>query len=425
MEIYKIRDPIYGFIEFNEWEKEIIAHPAFQRLRRIRQLGLTEMVYPGATHTRFEHSLGVMHLITRMYDAIVQKEDNKRILRDNLAYDEAGFHRDRQIVRLAGLLHDVGHAPFSHASEKLMGKKPDSEKKLKHEDYTVSIINGPLKNVIENHSLNNNYGIQSEHVADMITGNPKLLKGRVFWKVLISSQLDADRGDYLLRDSLHVGVKYGIYDLERLLVTLGLGIDPETKDVVLGVEKGGWHVAEALILARYQMFTQVYHHKTRRAYDYLLQEGLSKAIEHFPSPNEWEEYQNFDDFFAWSLMKEKAKDIIERIICRDHPRILCESPDYIKTTEEEENRRAKVEQLKEKLRKNNIWFWEDTPEETSSWYKLDSEEIKIINKDYNSGVLYLLSQYSSIVKALRKKISMMRIYVNASDREKANEIGGL
>lgn len=265
-EVYEIRDPIYGFITFNEWEKGIIAHPVFQRLRRIRQLALTDMVYPGATHTRFEHSLGVMHLATKMYDAIRRDDENKKLLKEKLDYNDAGLERDRQLVRLAALLHDVGQPCFSHTSEELFETNPRTGKAYKHEDYTTALIRGPLKEVIENHSLNKtNFKITSDEISALIEGNLRILDKKIFWKVIISSQLDADRGDYLFRDSLHTGVKYGLYDLDRLLVTITLGKDPETDDVVLGIKEGGWHVAESLISARYQTFSQVYFHKTRRA----------------------------------------------------------------------------------------------------------------------------------------------------------------
>jgi len=138
MKRYEIRDPVYGFVSFNEWEKEIIGHPAFQRLRRIKQLALTEMVYPGAVHTRFEHSLGVMHLATKMYDSIV--DSSHSLLEDRLSYNKAGLEKDRQLIRLAALLHDVGHAPFSHASEEIMPVNANKNKPFKHEDYTTSII---------------------------------------------------------------------------------------------------------------------------------------------------------------------------------------------------------------------------------------------------------------------------------------------
>ncbi|NHV06547.1 MAG: HD domain-containing protein [Thaumarchaeota archaeon] len=169
MKLFEVRDPVHGFIQFNEWEKEIIDSPEFQRLRRIRQLALTDMVYPGATHTRFEHSLGVMHLATKMYDAIVSS--NKSLLESKLKYDEAGLKRDRQLVRLSALLHDVGQMPFSHALEKT----------TPHEDYTLEIIRGPLKDKIENHELNKtNYKISADEIVALIKGDPKILEKRVF-----------------------------------------------------------------------------------------------------------------------------------------------------------------------------------------------------------------------------------------------------
>src|SRR5882757_6610120 len=115
--IYELRCPVHGFIPFSDWEREIIAQPAFQRLRRIRQLAWTDQVYPGAMHTRFEHSLGVMHVASRLYDAIVNRSQD--VLESELTYNADGLRKDRILVRLAALLHDVGHCPFSHAAETL------------------------------------------------------------------------------------------------------------------------------------------------------------------------------------------------------------------------------------------------------------------------------------------------------------------
>lgn len=123
---FEIRCPVHGFIPLNDWEREIIDQPAFQRLRRIRQLAWTDQVYPGAMHNRFEHSLGVMHTAGLLYDAIVRNSAD--ILASDLGYDDAGFKRNRQLVRLAALLHDVGHSPFSHASEDLFPDQEDGSK---------------------------------------------------------------------------------------------------------------------------------------------------------------------------------------------------------------------------------------------------------------------------------------------------------
>ena len=116
-ETYEVRCPVYGFITINDWEREIISQPAFQRLRRIRQLAWTDYVFPGAMHTRFEHSLGVTHMVTMLYDGIAQRSAD--ILKHDLGYNNDGLKRHKALVRLAALLHDVGHAPFSHPAEEL------------------------------------------------------------------------------------------------------------------------------------------------------------------------------------------------------------------------------------------------------------------------------------------------------------------
>jgi len=420
MKHYEIRDPVYGFINFNDWEKEIINHFSFQRLRRIRQLALTDMVYPGATHTRFEHSLGVMHLATLMYDVIINSDSNRKILEERLSYNEAGLKKVRQLIRLAALLHDVGHAPFSHTSEEIMPINKQTGKPYKHENYTSSIIRSTLKDVIENHQINKaNYNISAEEVSALIEGNIAILGEKIFWKVLISSQLDADRGDYLLRDSHHIGVKYGIYDHARLLNTLTLGIEPESNEVVLGVNKDGWHVAESIVIARYQMFTQVYFHKTRRAFDYHLKEAMKKVLSEgkLPHPEEHEDFIRLDDNILWALFKEYDTDLdCKSILNRDHIRAIYYTPETPDEMDEKE-----IENKTEKLKKKGIWFYQDKAE--GLWYKLNADdkenkEIMIINNDRKA---YPLSNDSSIVKNIGE-VKQMRIYVKSGDREVAMEV---
>lgn len=421
MKKFEIRDPIYGFITLNEWEREIINHPVFQRLRRIRQLSLTDMVYPGATHTRFEHSLGVMYLATLMYDAIISNEDNKKILKESLSYNDAGLDNDRQLIRLAALLHDVGHAPFSHASEEIMPINGQTGKPYKHEDYTTAMIKGPLKAVIENNQENKiNYRITAEEVAGLIEGNANILGDRIFWKVIISSQLDADRGDYLLRDSYHIGVKYGVYDHSRLLNTIALGIEPESEEVVLGVDEGGWHVAEAVVIARYQLFTQVYFHKTRRAYDYHLKEAMKTVLKYgkLPSLDNIDEFIGLDDFTVWELFKKNSVNYnCKSVLDRKHNKVVYYTPETPDELDE-----IKKENVKKKLDENGIWYYEDKAE--NLWYKLngddeDNKEIMIINgRDRKARPL---SKSSTIVSNM-ESVKQIRIYVKPDDRTKAEEV---
>src|SRR5712692_4106730 len=145
---YEIRCPVHGFIPIDDWEKEIINQPAFQRLRRIKQLAWTDMLYPGAMHSRFEHALGVMHVATRLFDAIVQRSGD--VLKEQLVFDDNGLRTDRKLVRLTALLHDVGHAPFSHAGEELFPMHAEGSR-YKHEDYSAAIIRSHLRDSIENH----------------------------------------------------------------------------------------------------------------------------------------------------------------------------------------------------------------------------------------------------------------------------------
>ncbi|WP_252891864.1 HD domain-containing protein, partial [Thermoclostridium stercorarium] len=185
-------------------------------------------------------------------------------------FNEAGLERDRKIIRFAALLHDIGHSPFSHADEELMPYIPEDhpkykkgeDKRFSHEDYSIAVIKTFFKDIIENYKDNDNYDIKVEDVTALLGDETVKPKRSHVWKNIISSQLDADRADYLLRDSLHLGISYGIYDKERLVNTMSIATDPETYSTNLAVEEGGWHVAESLVIARYHMFTQVYFHKT-------------------------------------------------------------------------------------------------------------------------------------------------------------------
>lgn len=421
MSLYEVRDPIYGFIHFNDWEKEIINHSCFQRLRRIKQLSLTDMVYPSATNTRFEHSLGVMHLTTLIYNSIIKKEKNKEILEKKLNYQIAGLEKDRQLIRIAALLHDIGHPPFSHTSEEIMPINKDTDKPHKHEEYTTAIIKGPLKKTIESHIINkNNYRITADDVAAMIEGNANILGDRLFWQVLISSQLDADKCDYLLRDSHHIGVKYGVYDHWRLINTLALGIEPETGDVILVVEEDGWHVAEALVIARYLMFTQVYFHKTRRAYDHHLNEACKAVLKrgHLPTPEKIDDYLKLDDITLLDLFKNNISNPdCNAIINRKHIKKVYETRETPTEEDEEE-----LENKKKILADHNIWYYENRAK--NLWYERKggseegSKEIKIL---CNSGEIQPLSNLSSIVKNMGE-IRQTRLYVKEAQREKAMEV---
>lgn len=164
--VFEIRDVVYGFIQLDEQEWDIINHPVYQRLRRIKQLSLTDMAYPGAVHTRLEHSIGVMQMATDIYNSIISKRRARALLSEQYYLDAGGFDRYRKVIRLAALLHDIGHSPFSHTGENLMPlKKASDGKRYEHEEYSIAIIKTYFREIIEEHPINANYKISVEEVS--------------------------------------------------------------------------------------------------------------------------------------------------------------------------------------------------------------------------------------------------------------------
>jgi HD superfamily phosphohydrolase len=416
--IYEIRDPIHGFIKLDEWERDIINQPAFQRLRRIRQLAWTDMVYPGATHSRFEHSLGVMHIATRLFDALCQR--NEPLLASELNYNNAGLQRQRQLVRLAALLHDIGHGPFSHAAEEILPLNSSINMHYTHEQYSAAIVELSLKDVIENHPVNqNNYHITVDEIKDLFLEKPSSGRSLV-WRVLIAGQMDADRMDYLLRDACHTGVNYGKYDLDRLVSTVTLCEEPESQGYLIGIEDGGIKDVEGLLIARYMMFTQLYFHKTRVIYDYhyveAMKEILKKAGGHLPPPDTAENIQAYLKWDDWrvlgAIVEGQAKEHGEILRNRNHYRLVYWTPEVpsIEELEELERLQSSMNGLGAVMR-----------EAGKSWYKFEKEEIWV-RSSAGSGVdkPIQLSRLSPVVKGL-ETVRQSRIYVPLANRKEAEQ----
>ena len=242
-----IRDPLYGFIDLSDLELQVIDTEIFRRLHSIKQLSHAYVVYPTAIHSRFEHSLGTMYMADRM------------------AQELKVTKRDRKIVRLAALLHDVGHGPFSHLFEPSIKKinqgDDDSHEKISqiivNEDPELSYILNDMKDDITN-----------------LLNEPSLGNSRSLLSSIISSELDADKLDYLRRDSHHIGVAYGQFDLARILHSLST---TKHRSSVL-VDSGGKDALENYRLARYLMHAQVYEHHARLAADNMFKQALDIAI---------------------------------------------------------------------------------------------------------------------------------------------------
>jgi HD superfamily phosphohydrolase len=408
--IYEIRCPVHGFVPFNDWEREIISQPAFQRLRRIRQLAWTDLIYPGAMHTRFEHSLGVMHTATLLYDSVVQK--SRAVLVEQRAYTDDGLQRDRQLVRLAALLHDVGHPPFSHSAEDLFPEQDGGSKRFAHEDYSAAIIRGELRGAIEDHSLNQNTELTADKIASLIEGSTAA-KRSLFWRGLISGHLDADRMDYLLRDSHHIGVHYGRFDFRRLISSVVAIRGEGAESPRLGIEEGGWHAAEALVLARYFMFTQVYFHKTRVAYDWHMREALKVMLPggHFPKPvgAELKEFLQWDDWRVLGLLASgEGGEDGKRIAERNHYREIYHTPEVC-----DEKDLSDLEAVKVKL---GDLLRAEVPA-TKSWYKPSERDIPVYSR-VRAPHVQPLSKYSKVIAGMKENNQFL-LYVDAAAKEEA------
>jgi len=365
-------------------------------------------------HSRFEHSLGVMHTATLLYDAI--RQSSQEVLRNDLGYIDAGLNRDRQLVRLAALLHDVGHAPFSHASEDLLPEQENSGKKYVHEDYSAAIVRTEFRSVIEDHPLNTaNYDFKADDVAALL-GRGTASAKRLFWRDLIDGQMDADRMDYLLRDSHHAGVQYGRFDLNRLVNTVCATAGIRGRAPRLGISEGGLHAAEGLVLARYFMFTQVYFHKTRVAYDVHLRRALKELLPggKFPRPvgAELKDFLTWDDWKVLGLLADgHGGEHGERLSNRNHYRLAYPSPEISSDAD-----LAMLERMKEEL--GELVVAEE--EAGKSWYKTGWPDIQVVSS-VDPTIVHPLSRYSNVVRNMKSNNQVL-LYVKPESAEKANEI---
>ncbi|HIE34154.1 MAG TPA: HD domain-containing protein [Candidatus Altiarchaeales archaeon] len=232
-----IRDPIHGNIRLNELELELLDTSHLQRLRHIKQNGLCYLVYPAMNSTRFEHSLGVMHLAG--------------LLADHLGLEE----KDKEKVRIAGLMHDVGHCAFSHTSDDIL-----SEIGYTHEENSSRIVmNTEIADILRDN------GIDPMEISEMIKGEGNFGK-------IISSEIDVDKMDYLIRDSYYAGVAYGVIDLERIVY----GMKLVKKELV--IEKSSLEAVESLLISRNLMYQTVYRHHTKRIVEEMIKRALRYAL---------------------------------------------------------------------------------------------------------------------------------------------------
>ncbi len=374
-----IRDSVYGDIRLSEFEVEVMDMPQFQRIRRIKQLGLINLIYPGANHSRFEHCIGTMNLASKLGTELDLSED------------------EIELVRISGLLHDVGHGPFSHVSEAVLS--------FPHEELT--------KHVIEKTSMHDllDEKFDTKEIAEIINGNGHL-------GPIISGELDVDRMDYLLRDSHNTGVAYGVIDYERIISNLRL-------DDGLVLDIKGVQAAEGALVSRYFMYPSVYQHHTTRIVNSMFRRALKREIDS-GKINEHDMYK-YDDSDIISLFRQSDDEIVRDMINRLDNRII---PKRVKT--------IRLDNFKtpEKLYKIEQKTLRKAEEEIAEDYDMDRNYVFINIAEYPrfdemktqvsvDEKLYPLTEISNIIGALSKarfNIPDISVYVPIEEKERFDKL---
>lgn len=377
-----IRDPIHEYIRIQDSiVLECIDTKEFQKLRRIHQLGGTYHVFPTGEHTRFSHSLGVYQIIRRM---ILEVDDVNKALTE----------REKLVMMLAGLLHDIGHGPFSHVFE--------SVTHLRHEEYSIKIIVGDSD---VNKVLNSYDPTIAREIAQVIQKiHPNKLLNQ-----MLSSEFDADRMDYLLRDSYFTGTTYGQYDIERILRTI------RVIDQKLVIKESGVHSIENYIMARYHMYWQVYYHPTSRSYEILLTNIFKRAKKLSKSDSTYlDKYPMFKAIFEEREMTLEEYYFLDESSClygfllmsKDEDEILSDlskrlfSRNLFGYTENTEDKYRKIESILTKKGYDSKYYLRSdktTKRPYRPYYKDKEDVIWILTKD---NQVKEISEVSVIVKAL-------------------------
>lgn len=411
-----IRDPVFGYIGITEVEKNIIDTYPVQRLRRIKQLSVSNIAYPGGNHSRFSHAIGTMDLAGRIVEGL------RRVVEIS---DE-----DWQLVRLAGLLHDVGHGPFSHSSESVLSSRLG----LSHEDLGEKVIKeSSLADEIEKQ------GFDPDELAELIFGEPSKEK---YLKQIITSQFDADKMDFLLRDSYFTGVEYGKIDVQRLIQAM------EVIDGDIAIDRKALSALETFMIARYEMFLNVYYHHAVRAAEIMLRKAMDNAhdflglttfedIEDFlslvdadvtsglrnldPSKYEGEEKRRAE------IAKETFWGLERReLIKSSYEREVHIKDEYVaKLLSDDSVRFQKESEIAQEAGVDSEYVTVDVPTLASMPYyprDIDPKEVPIFKETIDGEKeLISLSENSQLVNVLKGYVDLIRVYTTPEYRKEVGK----
>jgi len=400
----EIKDPVHGYVYITRSEKDIIDSYPFQRLRRLRQLAGSEYVYPGANHTRFEHSVGVMYLAGK----VATNPNVSRFMKEEEA----------EMVRVAGLLHDVGHGPFSHVFEQLLDKQGKT-----HEDLTLWIVQkSELKDILESNSFS------PRNIGKLAVGRLHKKK-KAFLDQIISSGIDVDKQDFIVRDTHHTGAEYGFIDIFRLIHAL------DVLNGNLAVDVGALSALESLIIARIESFKSIYFHRVGRAAQIMLAMAMERAndelgLTSFRSP---EEYLAMDDYTVWTMLRncsQSAQIIMDlerrRLLKCAYERTFYEKDAMVSSIFGRETHRKELRSdIARKAGVDADAVIIDVPTVPSVPYHhsalMEPMEIPTYYRTQNGEVVpQRLSEISKIFDTLRGFMNILRVYTDEKNRDKVN-----
>jgi len=395
-----VKDPIYGYIRLTDSEKNIIDTRPFQRLRRIKQLAVSYLVYPAANHTRFEHSLGAMHLAGILGESLPIELNNEFITE----------------LRLASLLHDIGHGPLSHLFEPLLSKYVNKN----HEDMTFWLI----QNSILAETLTKE-GFDPERISKLAVG--RLKDGKyLFLDQVIRSSVDVDKMDFIVRDSYHTGAGYGYVDVYRLIYTMDILNDN------LAIDITALSAFEAFLLARLESFKAIYFHRTSRAAQITLLKAMENAMDelklfNFNSP---EDYLKLDDYSIWYMLKKSSQsDAIMKLENRELLKCAYEKTffddDQLVTNifNNEPVRKEIEEEIANKAKIDSDLVTIDVPSLPSVPYhyaiNIEPMNIPTFRKDGKGNKIpQKITELSRIIESLGVFMNIIRVYTESKYREK-------
>ena len=416
----RIRDPIHGTIPVDDREKPVVDHPFYQRLRHVKQLGFGDLAFPGATHTRHAHSLGAMHVASRLFDAVCASAD--------LSPEAKG--RFRVAVRLAVLCHDIGHMPLSHASEAiapprasldLPGWLADQGGGLaSHEDFTAKILlDSSLGQVIRDQFAADS--VPPEALVALITGaepprGVDFSDRGVDWtpllRAIVSGELDADRMDYLLRDSFYTGVNYGHYDIDWIVQNLNAAV--KDNRAYLALSRAAAFAFEDFLLSRYHMFISVYYHHTPVNFDQMLRRYYGESPREFSIPPDPERFLFCDDVALAHTLRSSSNPWARRIVSRQGYKLLAQF------TERDEG--YDLSSLVAALNQAGIDHFAVESRGVLSKYFEEGKDPSLFIEDVSTGRLTEVARYTPLYQRYSSAVRLSRLYVRPDQIDSAQSL---